>query len=160
MTNPPASYYPDIGVLGEDLVAQWLQLQGCKILHRRWRCRWGELDIVAQQEATTPFVTFVEVKTRSSGNWDEGGLLSLTPQKQAKICRAATFYLTQYPDLSAYPCRFDVALVYCQRFNTHSPLPINKPAIFESLALQVRNTKFKLLLQEYIPAAFEFYSKF
>ncbi|PPS43366.1 YraN family protein [Chroococcidiopsis sp. TS-821] len=155
MTIPPTSYYPDIGVLGEDLVAHWLQLQGWKILHRRWRCRWGELDIVAQQESTTPFVTFVEVKTRSSGNWDAGGLLSITSQKQAKLWRTATFYLTQYPDLSVYPCRFDVALVYCQRFNTDSPPATNKPAIFESLALQMRNTKFKLLLQEYIPAAFE-----
>lgn len=153
MTNPPASYYPDLGVLGEDLVAQWLQLQGWKILHRRWRCRWGELDIVAQHEATTPLLAFVEVKTRSSGNWDEGGLLSLTPQKQAKLGRTASFYLTKYSRLNDYSCRFDVALVYCQR-NTNA-LQTKKPAIFESLARQVGNTKFKLQLQEYIPAAFE-----
>ena len=41
----------DIGILGEDFVAQWLQAQGWTILHRRWRCRWGELDIIAQQGA-------------------------------------------------------------------------------------------------------------
>ena len=39
----------DIGILGEDFVASWLQAQGWTILHRRWRCRWGELDIIAQE---------------------------------------------------------------------------------------------------------------
>ena len=71
MTNRPASYYPDIGVLGEELVAQWLQSTGWTILQRRWRCRWGEIDIIArlQQKAnisrlsqhSTPQLAFVEV---------------------------------------------------------------------------------------------------
>jgi len=152
MTNPPSSYYPDIGVLGEDLVAQWLQSQRWQILHRRWRCRWGELDIVAHHTSTS-ILAFVEVKTRSSGNWDQGGLLSLTPQKQAKLWRTANFYLTQYPHLNELPCRFDVALVYSQRFATQAP-QTQKLAIFESLAIQVGNVRLQLLLQEYIPAAF------
>ncbi|MGL4622749.1 YraN family protein, partial [Chroococcidiopsis sp.] len=38
MANHPAFHYPDIGVLGEDLVARWLQSSGWEILHRRWRC--------------------------------------------------------------------------------------------------------------------------
>ena len=50
MTNLPPSHYLDIGVLGEDIVAQWLQSTGWIILHRRWRCRWGEIDIVAKLE--------------------------------------------------------------------------------------------------------------
>lgn len=152
MSNPPFSYYPDIGMLGEDLVAEWLRSQGWQILHRRWRCRWGELDIIAQNTATQ-ILSFVEVKTRSRGNWDEGGLLSITPQKQAKLWRTATCYLTDYSHLNDYPCRFDVALVYCQSLTTH-PSSTKKPAIFESLAIQVGNHQFKLMLQEYIPAAF------
>lgn len=46
--HPPSSP-ADIGILGENFVADWLQAQGWTILHRRWRCRWGELDIIAQQ---------------------------------------------------------------------------------------------------------------
>ncbi len=48
MTNRPASHYPDIGVLGEEFVAQWLHSQGWIVLHRRWRCPWGELDLIAK----------------------------------------------------------------------------------------------------------------
>ncbi len=44
--------YPDIGAKGEELVAKWLQSTGSIILHRRWTCRWGEIDIVALQQET------------------------------------------------------------------------------------------------------------
>ncbi len=44
MANLPPSHYPDIGSLGEDLVAQWLQSTGWIILHRRFSSRWGEID--------------------------------------------------------------------------------------------------------------------
>lgn len=50
MANYPPYNYPDIGNAGEDLVAQWLQSQGWVILYRRWRCRWGEIDIIAQHD--------------------------------------------------------------------------------------------------------------
>ncbi|MDY7015911.1 MAG: YraN family protein, partial [Cyanobacteriota bacterium] len=36
-----------IGELGEKVVALWLERRGWRILERRWRCRWGELDLVA-----------------------------------------------------------------------------------------------------------------
>jgi putative endonuclease len=48
MTNHPPSHYLDIGALGEDLVAKWLAESGWNILHRRWRCRLGEIDIIAE----------------------------------------------------------------------------------------------------------------
>lgn len=42
--------YPDIGAKGEELVAKWLQSNGWIVLHRRWTCRWGEIDIIALQK--------------------------------------------------------------------------------------------------------------
>jgi putative endonuclease len=120
MANPPSSHYPDIGTLGEDLVAQWLQSTGWIILHRRFSCRWGEIDIIAQfQDAKLDNLTlaFIEVKTRSSGNWDAGGRSAITVQKQAKLWRTAQMFLSEYPEKADYPCRFDVAIVYCQRIS-------------------------------------------
>lgn len=115
--NPPdisqqPKYIPaNLGRLGEDLVADWLRSQGWAILHQRWRCRFGELDVVAQSQLT---VAFVEVKTRSKGNWDDDGLSAITPAKQAKLWQAAQLFLIKHPDLAELPCRFDVALVSCR----------------------------------------------
>ncbi|MBD2194683.1 MULTISPECIES: YraN family protein [Calothrix] len=155
MTNPPASHYPDIGHLGEDLVAQWLQSTGWLILHRRFFCRWGEIDIIAQYDdgrvTQNSTLAFVEVKTRSLGNWDFGGRNAITVKKQTKLWRTAEMFLAQYPEKADYPCRFDVAIVSClpvannvsQRNSTHKPLASSLVADYE------------FQLQEYIVAAFD-----
>ena len=191
MANRSQSHYPDIGVLGEDLVAQWLQSTGWIILHRRWRCRWGELDLVARLDSRyetagvsegsegvgflginpkskieLPLLAFVEVKTRSKGSWDAGGLLAITPQKQAKLWQAAQCFLTAYPDFADYPCRFDVALVSCQKLpnrqQSQSPktaLTTVEPIDLTSLSIQLGQAiKFagcQLVLQQYLPSAFD-----
>ncbi|MFN6487295.1 MULTISPECIES: YraN family protein [unclassified Nostoc] len=171
MANLPPSHYPDIGSLGEDLVAQWLQSKGWIILHRRFSCRSGEIDIIAQHDGSTgeageqeskgaagklktqhSILIFVEVKTRSSGSWDAGGRSAITPQKQAKICRTAEIFLAQYPEKADYSCRFDVAIVYCQRISKNlTGVTANQEALATS---SVPGYKFKL--QEYILAAFDF----
>ena len=159
MANLPPSHYPDIGHLGEDLVAQWLQATGWIILHRRFSCRWGEIDIIAEYdrgaigELSTQhsILAFVEVKTRSSGSWDAGGRSAITPQKQAKICRTAGIFLAQYPEKADYSCRFDVAIVYCQRLLKNlTGVTANQEALATSSA-----AGYKFKLQEYILAAFD-----
>ena len=155
MANPPSSHYPDIGTLGEDLVAQWLQSNCWIVLHRRFSCRWGEIDIIAQFEDGKPdnsMLAFIEVKTRSSGNWDAGGRSAITRQKQAKLFTTAQMFLSEYPDKADYPCRFDVAIVSCQRIS--KKLQDSIIASEEVLAI-TENGVHQLKLQEYIPAAFD-----
>ncbi|MEH2331384.1 YraN family protein [Nostoc sp.] len=161
---------PNSGQLGEDLVAQWLQSTGWIILHRRFSSRWGEIDIIAEYDRKAKeareqgsrgevgklrtqysILAFVEVKTRSSGSWDAGGRSAITPQKQAKIWRTAGIFLAQYPEKADYSCRFDVAIVYCQRISKNlTGVTANQEALATS---SVPGYKFKL--QEYILAAFD-----
>jgi putative endonuclease len=52
-----------VGRLGEQVAAEHLESRGLQIITRNWRCRAGELDIVARDGSE---LVFVEVKTRSS----------------------------------------------------------------------------------------------
>ncbi|WP_107666877.1 YraN family protein [Cyanothece sp. BG0011] len=139
-----------IGKIGEQFVAQWLISQGWQILHQRWRSPGGEIDIIAQHQNSNTII-FVEVKTRKSKNWDQSGILAVTPQKQAKITQTASYFLGQYPQFSNFICRFDVALVHHQPCypsdNKHSNflVEIGKPIQWQG---------YQLTLLKYIKAAF------
>ncbi len=158
-----------LGTLGENLVAEWLQQQGWEILHRQWHCRWGEIDIIAlgidreteinRGNENSPFpishcqtLAFVEVKTRSRGNWDAGGILAVSAAKQAKIWQTAEIFLSTRPDLANNSCRFDVALVRCEplRQKTKQILPPLTATKFQSATAE----NYLLTLQEYIRSAF------
>jgi|SRR5690606_1507131 len=56
----------ELGRRGEELAADYLIRTGLRVLHRNWRCRAGEIDIVARQGRT---LVVVEVKTRSGGRF-------------------------------------------------------------------------------------------
>jgi putative endonuclease len=112
----------NIGKLGEEFVVQWLKTQNYEILHQRWRCRWGEIDIIAQENESLE-LAFVEVKTRNLRNWDENGLLAINVNKQTKVLQTAAIFFSKYPHLADLPCHFDVGLV---TYNS-SNIIMNKP---------------------------------
>jgi putative endonuclease len=147
MANQSPSNYPDIGTLGEDLVTNWLEQYGWKIRHRRWHCRWGEIDIIAESGAT---LAFIEVKTRSQGNWDAGGRDAITSRKQQKLWRTAQMYLAQYPEVADCDCRFDVAIVFQESISQDKMISKNSNILSAFSDLEQR-----LRLQEYIVGAFD-----
>jgi putative endonuclease len=154
--NPKSS---GSGPLGEELVSRWLRSQGWLILQRRWHCRWGELDlVVGQPDPNSPqspvLLAFVEVKTRSQGNWDEDGALAITAQKQAKLWKTAQLFLADQPTLAELPCRFDVALVSCRRVSPSEKLSSKQPADAVLDEATLVKDGYRLTLLDYIQAAF------
>ena len=95
------------GDRGEAAVSAALEARGYRILARQYRCRWGELDLVAWDPAG--ILCFVEVKTRSPGAI-AAARESVTPAKQRRLRAAAGYYLAE-KELDC-PCRFDVAEVW------------------------------------------------
>ncbi|WP_240966600.1 YraN family protein [Nodosilinea sp. P-1105] len=139
----------ELGTSGEDLVAQWLLAQGWQPLARQWHCRWGELDLVMAcgPAGSSGHLTFVEVKTRSQGNWDADGLMAITRSKQAKLWKAAQLYLLKQPQWADATCRFDVALVACRRGAIPTSGDPNR-------YLDLADGRY-LVLQDYIDCAFD-----
>ena len=98
------------GDRGEAQVAKYLRKKGYTLLASQWRCRFGELDLVAKSKRGV--ICFVEVKLRSEGAI---GLPRefVDGKKKERLRRAALAYLSQH-ELDA-PARFDVAEVYQQQ---------------------------------------------
>jgi putative endonuclease len=93
------------GVDSEALAAAFLEGRGLKILERNYRCRLGEIDLVARDGGTT---VFVEVRQRASHAFG-GAAASITPAKRAKLIKAARHYLSRLRDDPQ--CRFDALLI-------------------------------------------------
>jgi putative endonuclease len=81
----------ELGALGEQLAVEHLQRLGLVVLDRNWRCRYGELDVVAADVPARTAV-FVEVKTRTSERF--GGLAqAVTGDKVRRLRRLAGLWL-------------------------------------------------------------------
>ena len=93
------------GRRAEQLAAFWLRLKGYRVLGRRIRNRYGEIDLVCQHESC---IIFVEVKGRRS---TEAALHALVPRQQRRIALAATCYLKERPGLAGFDCRFDLVTI-------------------------------------------------
>ena len=95
-----------LGRSGEEKVAGYLQKKGYTILVKNYRCKAGEIDIIARDGAE---LVFIEVKTRSSLNFGFPAE-AVTRRKQRQISRAAQWYLAEQ-QLFDVPARFDVIAV-------------------------------------------------
>jgi putative endonuclease len=79
-----------LGALGEQLAVDHLSSLGLRIMARNWRCRYGEIDVIAEDADRT--VVFVEVKTRTGDGF--GGLAqAVPPQKVRRLRRLAGVWL-------------------------------------------------------------------
>ena len=93
------------GSNAEDKAAAFLQQHGLVVLERNYRCRFGEIDLIARDENT---LVFVEVRMRASDRFG-GAAASITAAKRRKISRTARHYLSGTSRPPA--CRFDALLI-------------------------------------------------
>jgi putative endonuclease len=95
-----------IGARGEDATADAYRRRGYRIVARNWRCRIGELDLVAERRGV---LVFCEVKSRRGGALGVG-YEAVTWRKQAKLRSLAEAFL-QATGSRPQATRFDVASV-------------------------------------------------
>src|SRR3954470_10957167 len=79
----------EAGMRAEDLCADLLRRSGLRLVERNWRCRHGEIDLIAEEGET---VVFAEVRMRT-GKYFGGAAESVTAAKQSRLLAAARLYL-------------------------------------------------------------------
>lgn len=95
-----------LGARGEELAARWYVERGYAIVARNWRCRDGEIDIVATRG---PVLVVCEVKTRTSDAFGSPAA-AVTVTKQRRLRRLALTWIDVH-GAQARRLRFDVAAV-------------------------------------------------
>lgn len=99
-----------LGRLGEDLAVRYLEARNYEVLGRNWRCRHGEIDIIARQNDQ---LAFIEVKTRSSNNFGHP-FEAITMPKLFRMHSLARLWCTEHPGEKAR-VRLDVIGILAPR---------------------------------------------
>jgi len=101
------------GLSAESRAAAYLIAKGYRILARRHRTRYGEIDLVARRRG---LLAFIEVKARAS--LDEAAY-AVTPRQQARIINAAQAFLIDHPEYAEFELRFDAMLIAPRHLPRH-----------------------------------------
>jgi putative endonuclease len=101
------------GISAEARAVAWLSAKGYRILARRFRSPYGEIDIVARRRN---LIAFVEVKARAS---IDDAAWAVTPRQQQRIINAAQAWLMAHPEHSEFELRFDAMLIAPKRLPRH-----------------------------------------
>lgn len=96
-----------LGIHAEERAAQWLGAAGAKLLLRNYRCKMGELDLIARHGNT---LIIAEVRLRSSARFG-GAAASITWAKRRRIVRTTRHLLARHPALQKLAVRFDAVLL-------------------------------------------------
>ena len=93
-----------VGARQEQHAVDYLTEHGYRIVERNYRCRLGEIDIIASQDNA---IVFIEVKYRSSSRYGTA-IEAVDYCKQNIIRQVAQYYLSSHCSGMEVPCRFDV----------------------------------------------------
>lgn len=101
------------GLSAESRAAAYLMAKGYRILAKRFRTPYGEIDLVVRKRS---LLAFVEVKARAS--LDEAAY-AVTPRQQQRIIAAAQAWLMTHPEHAEFDMRFDAMLIAPKRLPRH-----------------------------------------
>jgi putative endonuclease len=110
-------HYHAVGKTGEEIAIQYLLQQGYQVLERNYRCRFGEIDLIARDGST---LAFIEVKTRRSQKFGPAAA-AVTLEKQRHLVKASQVYLTRKRKAHEL-CRFDVVTIELDALRSHIEL--------------------------------------
>lgn len=97
-----------IGQAGEDQALAYLQERGFRLIERNFCSKFGEIDLIMQQDQPISQIVFVEVRLRASAKFG-GAQASVTPAKQRRLMLTAQWYLQRFK--SPPRCRFDLVAI-------------------------------------------------
>jgi putative endonuclease len=100
-----------VGRFGEQVAVEHLRGAGLVVLERNWRCRYGEIDVLARDGDV---LVVVEVKTRSGSGYGSPAE-AVTAGKAQRLRRLAAEWLRTHPSARARDVRFDVLAVHRDR---------------------------------------------
>lgn len=112
-----------IGNYGENLAEEYIKAMGYIVLNRNFRCKIGEIDLIAKDG---DFIVFIEVKSRY-GNLYGSPCESITYYKKVKIFNTAQVYILKNK-LNKYKFRFDVIEVFLNKENNSTNINLIKDA--------------------------------
>src|ERR1700722_9485587 len=101
------------GISAESRAAAWLIAKGYRILAKRFRTPYGEIDIVARRRN---LIAFIEVKARATL---DDAAYAVTPRQQQRIIEAAQAWLMAHPEHAEFELRFDAMLIAPRRLPRH-----------------------------------------
>lgn len=116
-TAPALTGNKGTGELGEEIAVNFLIARGYKILERNFRCKGGEVDIIARDPGDKSLV-FIEVKARRGLTYGVPQL-AVTPFKQRQISKAALTWLSKNR-LHDTNARFDVVAILLHTDGAHA----------------------------------------
>ena len=117
--TPPKAAAPErvaafqTGLSAEARAVAWLTAKGYRVLARRFRSPYGEIDIVARRRN---LLAFVEVKARATL---DDAAWAVTPRQQQRIINAAQAWLMTHPEHAEFELRFDAMLIAPKRLPRH-----------------------------------------
>ncbi|MFC5532429.1 YraN family protein [Cohnella yongneupensis] len=107
------------GRIGEEAAADYLAEKGYRVLERNWRCRIGEIDLVADDNGT---LVFVEVRSRTNPTRFGTAIEAITERKRRQVREVAAYYLAQRKHFATPSVRCDVVAVTLRHDGTVAEL--------------------------------------